>query len=39
LDANDRIFHGSDILVEGHKIVSIGKNIAGKADETIDGGN
>jgi hydroxyatrazine ethylaminohydrolase len=35
-DANERIFHGSDILVEGSKIVSIGKNIAGPADETLD---
>ena len=35
-DANDNVFHDSDILIQGPKIIQIGKNIIESADETID---
>lgn len=35
-DANDNIYYESDILIEGPRIVSIGKTIMETADETID---
>ena len=35
-DAEDNVFYGYDILIEGPKIVSIGKNIQTAVDETID---
>jgi len=35
-DAEHNVFYGCDILTEGPKIVSIGKNILTSVDETID---
>ena len=35
-DANDRVYHNSDILIEGPKIIRIGKEIQETAEETID---
>jgi hydroxyatrazine ethylaminohydrolase len=35
-DANDRVYYDSDILIEGPKIVRIGKAIQETAEETID---
>ena len=35
-DANDRVYHNSDILIEGPKITRIGKEIQETAEETID---
>jgi len=35
-DANDRVYYNSDILIEGPKIIRIGKAIQETAEETID---
>ena len=35
-DANDTVYYGSDILIQGPKILQIGKNIKETADEIID---
>jgi len=35
-DANDRVYHNSDILIEGPKIIRIGKAIQETAEEVID---
>jgi len=35
-DANDKVYYDSDILIEGPKIVRIGKAIQETAEETID---
>ena len=35
-DTNDRVYYNSDILIQGPKIVQMGKNIKEPADETID---
>lgn len=38
-DGNRRILSNYDILIEGNKIVKIGKNLNERADEVIDGSN
>ena len=35
-DANDRVYHNSDILIEGQKIIRIGKAIQETTEEVID---
>ena len=35
-DAEDNVYYGCDILIEGPGIVEIGKNIQTPVDETID---
>jgi hydroxydechloroatrazine ethylaminohydrolase len=35
-DVEDKVYHGCDVLIEGPKIVSIGKDIQTAVDETID---
>ena len=35
-DANDTVYYDSDILIQGPKIIQIGKNIKESADETIN---
>jgi len=35
-DAEDNVYYGCDILIEGPKIISIGKNIQAVVDQTID---
>jgi hydroxydechloroatrazine ethylaminohydrolase len=35
-DTNDTVYHNNDILIQGPKIIQIGKDIDESADETID---
>ena len=35
-DTNDTVYYNSDILIQGPKIVQIGKNIKEPVDEIID---